>query len=88
MEKFLRGPEAVRVEFASMDPAILEELLTDAWASKAPKTLVRLRDRSGGQLPGVGLQDSGVAAVAAMAGHGDVGAADHEVGVHDRLVDA
>jgi hypothetical protein len=32
---------AMRVEFESIDPTLLEELVTDAWASKAPKTLVR-----------------------------------------------
>jgi hypothetical protein len=32
---------AVRVRFASIDPAVMEELVTDAWASKAPRTLVR-----------------------------------------------
>jgi hypothetical protein len=32
---------ALRVEFASIDPAVARELITDAWASKAPKTLVR-----------------------------------------------
>lgn len=36
---------AVHVEFGSMDPAIVEELVTDAWRSKAPKTLVRSHDQ-------------------------------------------
>jgi hypothetical protein len=40
-EWFGRRLVAMRVSFASIDPAIMEELFTDAWASKAPKTLVR-----------------------------------------------
>jgi hypothetical protein len=43
-EWFGKRLAAVRIEFASMDPAIVEELVGDAWASKAPKTLVRSRD--------------------------------------------
>jgi hypothetical protein len=33
---------SLRVRFASIDPGVMEELVTDAWASKAPKTLVRV----------------------------------------------
>lgn len=35
---------AVQVAFAAIDPTILEELITDAWRSKAPKTLLRSYD--------------------------------------------
>lgn len=35
---------AVRVTFESMSPAIVAELVTEAWRWKAPKTLVRSHD--------------------------------------------
>ncbi len=38
---FGRRLASLWVTFASIDPEVLEELVTDAWASKAPKTLVR-----------------------------------------------
>jgi hypothetical protein len=44
-EWFGKRLAAVRVRFGSIDPEILEELVTDAWAAKAPKTLLRSRDQ-------------------------------------------
>ncbi|WP_227980453.1 MmcQ/YjbR family DNA-binding protein [Nocardia spumae] len=35
---------AVRVELGAIDTAVLDELLTDAWRRKAPRTLVRAFD--------------------------------------------
>jgi hypothetical protein len=32
---------AVRVEFSALDDEVVRELVLDAWAAKAPKTLVR-----------------------------------------------
>jgi hypothetical protein len=32
---------AVRVSFGSLEPEVVEELILDAWAAKAPKGLVR-----------------------------------------------
>ena len=37
---------AVRLQIASADPEVAEELITEAWASKAPKTLT---EPSGGE---------------------------------------
>lgn len=49
-EWFGRRLAAVRVDFTSMDLAIVEELVTDAWRSRAPKTLVRSHEERHGTL--------------------------------------
>jgi hypothetical protein len=40
-EWFGRRLSAVKVRYRSIDPGVLRELVTDAWASKAPTSLVR-----------------------------------------------
>jgi hypothetical protein len=40
-EWFGRRLVAVRVEFRSLDREVVQELVLDAWAAKAPKTLVK-----------------------------------------------
>jgi hypothetical protein len=42
-EWFGKRLAALRLEFASADPSIVEELVVEAWASKAPKRLLRSR---------------------------------------------
>jgi hypothetical protein len=40
---------AVRVAFGSMPPALLEELVLEAWASKAPASVLRVHDVQRGE---------------------------------------
>jgi hypothetical protein len=41
-QRFGQRLAAVRVEFADLDPAVVRELITDAWRSKAPARLAAM----------------------------------------------
>jgi hypothetical protein len=47
---------AVRVEFAKLEREVVEELLLDAWAAKAPKKLVRSYQERGAASRGRGVR--------------------------------
>jgi hypothetical protein len=51
-ERFGQRLTAVRVNFASLSRAIVEELITEAWRSKAPRTLVHALHGQRAEPPG------------------------------------